>query len=201
MATKLDAVNTIISNIGQAPVAALDTGNPLAATAQLVLEEVTKTVQAEGWAFNRENDYPIHLDNNNELVIPTDVMQIDLPALTDGEIVRRSGKLYDKTQHSFDLSRYADKDMKVSCDIIWEFDFEDIPPAVQHYITIRAANVFAGRSVGSAEAVRFGQQEEVMARSAALEYETQQGDYNMFGDVRGLNVYNSYRPRHSLYRY
>ena len=201
MATKLDAVNTIISNIGQAPVAALDTGNPLAATAQLVLEEVTKTVQAEGWAFNRENEYPIHLDTNDELVIPTDVMQIDLPALSDGSLVRRSGKLYDKTNHSYDLSDYADFNGIVKCDIIWEFDFEDIPAAVQHYITIRAANVFAGRSVGSTEAVRFGQQEETLARAAAIEYETQQGDFNMFGDVRGLNVYNSYRPRHSLYRY
>ena len=79
--------------------------------------------------------------------------------------------------------------------------FEDIPEAIKNYVIIRAANVFAGRAVGSAEAVKFGQQEETLARAGALEYETQQGDYNIFGNSQGLNTYNSYRPRSTVYRY
>ena len=74
--------------------------------------------------------------------------------------------------------------MVLTVDVTWVFDFEDIPEAIKNYITIRAANVFAGRAVGSAEAVKFGQQEEVLARAGALEYETQQGDYNIFGNTR-----------------
>ena len=40
-----------------------------------------------------------------------------------------------------------------------------MPEAFREYATIRAANVFAGRSVGSQEAVAFGQREEVLARA------------------------------------
>ena len=73
----------------------------------------------------------------------------------------------------------------------------------KNYITIRAANVFAGRSVGSQEAVAFGQREETIARATLLEYETQQGDYTIFADVNGGNTYQrgAYRPLSTVFRY
>ena len=81
------------------------------------------------------------------------------------------------------------------------FDYEDLPEPFKNYTTIRAANVFAGRSVGSAEAVRFGEREELLARSTALEYDTQQGDYTIFADRDHNMTYNSYRPLDTLQRY
>ena len=65
---------------------------------------------------------------------------------------------------------------------------------------MRAANLFAGRSVGSAEAVRFGEREEAQARAAMMEYETSQGDYNMLGSNTNQN-YPTYRPINALIRY
>lgn len=198
--TKLDAVNIILSNIGQSPVVNLTSGNPIVEMAELTLDEISRTTQAEGWIFNTECGYPIKLNNDNELVYPTNVIQCDLPAGTGCSTVKREGKLYNRTEHTYDFTKYA-KNGVVDVDVVWVFDYEDIPEAIKNYIVIRAANVFAGRAVGSTEAVKFGQQEETLARAGALEYETQQGDYNIFGDSCGLNTYNSYRPRSTVYRY
>ena len=86
----------------------------------------------------------------------------------------------------------------------WLFDFEELPEAFKNYITIRAANVFAGRSVGSQEAVTFGQQEETVARATLIEYDTQQGDYTIFRDRtrwRPLPATSHARPFQIVYRY
>ena len=192
---KLDSVNIILSNIGQAPVTALDSGNPLVETAELVLNEINRTVQAEGWVFNTEYCYPLSPDVNEEIFISDNILSIDSKPYASNNLVQRQGKLYDRTNHTFKFNSQIDTD------IVWLEDFTDLPEAFISYITIRAANVFAGRTVGSSEAVRFGQQEEVQARAGALEYDTQQGDYSMFSDINNVNTYKSYRPVHALYRF
>ena len=198
--TKLDAVNIILSNIGQSPVVNLTSGNPIVEMAELTLDEISRTVQGEGWVFNTEYSYPLTLDQNKEVIIPDDALQIDLPVGSGLSVQRRNGKLYNRTDHTFSFENQASQG-KLAVDVVWLFDFIDLPEAVKNYITIRAANVFAGRAVGSQEAVKFGQQEEVLARAGALEYETQQGNYNIFGDSQAVCTYNSYRPRSTVYRY
>ena len=193
--TKLDAVNIILSNIGQAPVVNLESGNPMVEMAELVLDEISRTVQGEGWVFNTEYSYPFTPNPDNEIELPENVLSFDLPVGADKFVQVRQGKLYDRTNHTY---LFTDP---VELDVTWLFDYEDLPEAFKNYVNVRAANVYAGRSVGSAEAVRFGQQEEIMARSGAIEYDTQQGDYNIFGDSQGLNRYRSYRPNTTVYRY
>ena len=75
-----------------------------------------------------------------------------------------------------------------------------MPEAFKQYISMRAANLFAGRSVGSAEAVKFGEREEAQARAAAIQYDTSQGDYNMLGTADNRN-YRTYRPSFASIRY
>nr|AKH48839.1 hypothetical protein S18_1049_0001 [uncultured marine virus] len=193
--TKLDAVNIILSNIGQAPVVKLDSGNPMVETAELVLEEISRTVQAEGWVFNTEFDYPFVPNTSNEIDIADNILSADLPVLSRYFSQIRGGKLYNRTEHTYEWTT------EQKLDVVWLFDFDDLPEAFKNYVTIRAANVFAGRSVGSQEAVRFGQTEELQARAGALEYETQQGDYNIFGNTQGLNTYSSYRPSNTVFRF
>lgn len=195
-ATRLEAVNTIISNIGQAPVTTLESGNPLVETAELILEEVNRSVQAEGWVFNSEQNYPFTPDPITKFItIPSNVLSLDTKPHAQESVVIRSGKLYNRYDHTYQF------DGEQELDVVWLIDFEDLPEAFKNYITIRAANVFAGRSVGSVEAVRFGEREEILARSAALEYDTQQGDYSIFMDRDNRNLYQGYRPVYSAYRY
>ncbi len=198
MATKLNklaAVNILLSNIGQAPVTAIDNANPMVAMAANLIDEVTNNLQAEGWTFNTERAYPFMPDTDGCVYIPDNVLQIDAGYNSTNDTVQRNGKLYNKRSHSYEFEGVQE------FDVVWLVEFDDMPPAFQNYVSMRAANLFAGRSVGSAEAVRFGEREEMMSRAAMLEYETQQGDYNMLGTADNMNTPITYRPNSVLSRY
>ena len=196
-ASRLSAVNTIISNVGQAPVTGLETGNPLVEMAEQILDEITRAVLAEGWEHNTERCYPFTPDASGQISIPFNILAIDAEPGNGQQTVIRDGKLYDRIAHSYTFSG------KQNLDVTWLFDFEELPEAFKNYITIRAANVFAGRSVGSKEAVSFGQREETVARATLLEYDTQQGNYTIFADHKGGDTYQrlASRPFNIVHRY
>ena len=191
---KLSAVNIVLSNIGQAPVTLIDNDNPMVVMAANIIDEVTNNLQAEGWSFNTERNYPFTPDSTGNIQIPENVLQIDSGYYSDLDVVQRQGKLYDKRTHSYKFEG------KQELNVIWLIDFDDMPDAFKNYVAMRAANLYAGRAVGSAEAAKFGEREEFAARAAMLEYETQQGDYNMLGTADNLNV-STYRPNFVLPRF
>ena len=194
--TELQAVNEILASVGQAPVTTLDQTNPDVAIAYDTLTQVSREVQAEGWTFNKEFDYPFTPNTNNEIIIPNNVLQIDLTAdYRDRDAVRRSGKLYDRTAHSYEW-----EDDKVRCDVVWYFDWTDLPVPIKDYIVARAASITSTRIVGDTSQYQMLQQKEAYMRAMALEYECNQGDYTFFGHPRGANYYNSYEPYKALYR-
>ena len=173
--------------------------NPDVAIALNTLREVSREVQAEGWAFNKEYDFPLTPDSNNEVLIPNNVLQMDLnrnyPVNLNRDSVNRGGKLYDRTAHS-----YTWDDETVYVDITWYFDWENIPTPVQAFIVARAASIVSSRIIGDGNQYQMLQQKEAFARSMALEYECNQGDYTFFGHPQGENYYRSYQPYHTLYR-
>lgn len=194
--SKLQAVNVILSNIGQAPTTTLDTTNPQVSLAELILDQVSSDVQSEGWVFNTERDYPFTPDmDTQEIAVPENVIQIDQPWGTDYDVVIRGGKLYDRNEHSFkwDKAQYLT--------VTWLFDFQELPEAAKQYITSRAANLYAMRATGSAEVAKYSEREEANARAALLEYECNQGDYSVFSDGSGVNPLRTFRPVSALWRY
>ena len=199
---ELPAINQILSSCGQAPVTTLDTTNPDVAIAYDTLLQVSKEIQAEGWTFNKEYHYKIARNASNEIEIPANMLQIKLTensANTEFDCVRRSGKLYDRQHHTYDLSEIAGAE--VECDIVWEFDWVDLPEPIQNYIVSRTATFVSQRIVGDATQYQMLQQQEALARSTALEYETQQGQYTFFGHPQGQqNYYQSYQPFQALQR-
>ena len=173
--------------------------NPDVAIALNTLREVSREVQAEGWTFNKEYDYPITPNNNNEILIPNNVLQMDLNSSRtvnmNRDSVNRGGKLYDRTAHS-----YTWEDETVYVDIVWELDWGSIPEPVQAFITARAATIVSSRIIGDPNQYQMLQQKEAFTRAMALEYETSQGDYSFFGSPEGENYYQSYQPYHTLQR-
>ena len=193
--TKLNAVNIVLSNIGMAPVTTIDNDNPMVSMASNIIDEVSLSVQSEGWVFNTERDYPFTPDpTTKEIAIPNNVLALDTDYYQTEDVIIRAGKLYDKRAHSYKFDR--DQELNV----VWVFDFDDIPEAFKSYIAMRSANLFAGRAVGSTEQVKFGEREEALARAAMLQYETEQGDYNMLGTVDNRNT-RTYRPSFASIRY
>jgi hypothetical protein len=198
-AEELPAINQILTSCGQAPVTTLDQTNPEVAIAYATLLQVSREVQSEGWTFNKEYHYEFNKDNNNEILIPNNVIQIKLSENAQNmtyDAVRRQGKLYDRQNH-----RYTWEYSPIECDVTWEFDWVDLPEPIQNYITARAATLVSGRIVGDDDQyTRLRAQEQEM-RVLANEYETQQGQFTMFGHPQGSqNYYQSYQPFHALQR-
>ena len=196
---ELPAINQILSSCGQAPVTTLDQTNPDVAIAYDTFLQVSREVQAEGWTFNKEYHFDFVPDTNKEIAIPNNILQLKLTENSTNQskdAVRRSGKLYDRQHHTFEWD-----DDSVECDIVWEFDWVDLPQPVQDYITARAATFVSQRIIGDQTQYQMLQQQEAYARAIALEYETQPGQFTFFGHPQGqVNYYNSYQPFQVLTR-
>ena len=197
-ATELPAINQILMACGQAPVTTLDETNPDVAIAYQTLLEVSREVQSEGWSFNKEGHYEMTPDTNDEIVIPNNILQIDLThnaSIGDKNAVRKGGKLYDKQNHT---DKWTDG--AVECDIVWLFDWVDLPRPIQDYITARASTITSSRIVGDTTQYQMLQQKEAYMRAMAIEYECNQGDYSYLGKPDNSEPYVSYEPYKALMR-
>ena len=197
-AQELPAVNQILAACGQAPVNSLDQTNPDVAIAYDALIETSREVQSEGWSFNKEAHYEFTPNTDNEIEIPNNILQIDLShnsANGGKKAIRRSGKLYDKEDHTYEWKNGA-----VDCDVVWLFDWIDLPRPIQDFIICRAATKTSSRIVGDLNQYKILQQNEAYTRAMAMEYETQQGDYSFFGQPVGSDPYVSYEPYKALMR-
>lgn len=199
MTTQLQAINQMLTGIGQAPVVSLDIANPEIATALSILDSVNREIQGEGWHFNTEVNYPFTPDANGEIVIPSNVLQLSDNKTSNSQqyqTVLRNGKLYDKVFHTY---TFPGSD-PVLCDVVWLFDFEDLPQVFQDYITQRATRVFAGSVVGSKEMVQYNQMDESLLRANCVAYDTDTSAVNIFGVETGQNFYISYTPFRTIAR-
>jgi len=199
MTTKLQAINQMLSGIGQAPVVSLDIANPEIALAETVLDSVNREVQGEGWHFNTEVNYPFTADVNGEVLVPQNVLQLSdnkISNVQKYQTVLMDGKLYDKVNHTFNFTAGS----TVKCDVVWFFNFEDLPQVFKDYITQRSARVFAGRALGSQEMVTFNVQDEVLLRANCIAYDTDTSEANIFGQENGQNFYISYTPYRAIAR-
>ncbi len=199
-ATKeLPAINQILSSCGQAPVTTLDTTNPDVAIAYDTLLQVSREVQAEGWSFNKEYHVEFTPDTDDYIIIPNNIIQIKLTENSNNmeyDAIRRNGKLYDRAHHTDKWTEDI-----IECDVVYEFDWVDLPQPIQDFITARTAALVSQRIVGDATQYQMLQQQESYARALALEYETQQGQYTFFGHPQGqTNYYQSYQPFQALKR-
>ena len=189
----------MLVGIGQAPVVSLDIANPEIATALSIIESVNREVQGEGWNFNTEINYPFTPDIDGTITVPEGILQISDNKNSNVQAyqtVLRAGKLYDKIAHSF-IFPTADP---LLCDVVWLFDFADLPQVFQDYIAQRAARVFAGSVVGSKEMFQFNAQDETILRSNCLAYDTNTSAVNIFGVESGQNYYVSYTPFRTIAR-
>ena len=198
VSTELDAVNQILSSVGQAPVTTLDLQNPEVSIVLNTLREVNKQVQAEGWIFNTERGVEFSPDTTTSYIeYPFDILQMDVnneKHKNKYDVVRRNGRLYDRLNHTDKFTE------NLFLDIVKYFDFTDVPPAIQAYITARAARMCSTKMIGDRELNVLLQEQELQTRAAAIEYDCNQGDYSMFGFRDGENYYNSYQPFQALMR-
>ena len=135
--TKLEAVNTMLSAIGEAPVTALNLGLVEADIAETILESVSKEVQSQGYSFNRQLSVVFNPDSNNNIILPADILRADSTQKTGNlDLVQRGLKMFDRVNNTYTITG------TVYLDIVTQLDFLDLPEVVKRYITIRACLLY-----------------------------------------------------------
>lgn len=196
---ELDALNKVLSSVGQAPLTTVDQTNPDAAIAWATLQDCNREVQAEGWSFNRQRQYPLTASSTGILTIPSEFLFVDLSDVTANrgiDVTVRQGKLYNLVDHTFTWT--ANETYLV--DIIEQLDFADLPIPAREFIIARSAVQASYKLIGDQALYQMLQQKEAFCRVNLMTYETEQGNHSMFGWNLGENLYQAYRPFHVLTR-
>jgi len=177
LTSKLNAVNTMLGYITEAPVNSIaDTAAlpPSAAIAKGILDEVSREVQQDGWHFNTAQNYTLEANNNNEFVLPDNTLQVDSVDKTY-DVVQRGTKLFDRENYT---SEFTVDELEV--DITFLLDFEELPEQARRYITLKASRVFANRLIGSREIESLIYRDEIMAKASMQEAEGNNSDRTIF---------------------
>ncbi len=180
---KLDAVNTMLSAIGEAPVSSLSSGLIEAEVAETILNTVDREVQSKGWNFNTELNKSFAVDLNGEILLPADILQADATyKYNSKDLVQRGSKMYDKKNHTFNIGATAE------LDVVVQLLFDDLPEVAKRYIVLRATRVFQDRVVGSGTLHDFQLRDETMALMELKEFDTVTEDHNIFDNYDVFRV-------------
>ncbi len=109
--SELEAVNTILSTIGESPLNTLSGSLPVDGTiAKNVLSEVSREVQSQGWHFNTHYKVTLSRDTDNKIPLATNIVRVELDprqySKTSYDIVQRNNFLYNlaKNEDTFDVN-------------------------------------------------------------------------------------------------
>lgn len=177
--TKLQAVNTMLSTVGEPPVNSLSAQRADSLIAQNLLDEITREVLSYGWQFNTDENVLMTPEESTGFIYISDsIVRVDMdPAYTNYDVVMRGNRLYNRKTNSYQFTEQI-RVIQVSL-----MDFDDMPEAAKRYVAIRAARVFQDRMVGAQSLHAFTQQDEIMALAKMTEYENETGDYTIFDNI------------------
>tara|TARA_X000001382_G_scaffold87751_1_gene62678 strand:- start:110 stop:724 length:615 start_codon:yes stop_codon:yes gene_type:complete len=179
--TELEAVNTILSTIGEAPLSTLTGSLPVDGTmAKSVLNEINREVQSMGWHFNTQPKVTLSKDAGNSTIpLATNILRVELNpyihSKTDYDIVQRNNILFNLVTNTSTFTEDL-KDVKV----VYLLDFADIPEQAKRYITIRSARVFHDRTLGANTLHKFSVEDEEKSLVILRQAEASTGDYSVF---------------------
>jgi len=178
--SELEAINTILSTIGEAPLNTLIGSLPVDGTiAKNVLSEVSREVQSQGWHFNTHYKVTLSRDTNNKIPLATNIVRVEIDprkySKISYDIVQRNNFLYNlaKNEETFD----TDFDEVTA---VYLLPFDEIPEQAKRYITIRSARIFHDRTLGANTIHKFSQEDEAKALSILKQAESHTGDYSIF---------------------
>jgi len=177
--TELEAVNTILSTIGEAPLSTLTGSLPVdGTTAKNILNEISREVQSAGWHFNTQYKVDLTRDTDNKVPIGTDIVRVQLNDKYDKssyDVVQRGNYLFNLAKNS----NIFDQDFTENT-LIYLLQFEDLPEQARRYITIRSARVFHDRTLGANTLHKFSSEDEARSLSVMKQAEMQTGDNTIF---------------------
>ena len=190
--SKLEAVNTMLTSIGESPVNTITSSTTTdVSIAVQILDNVSREIQSIGWHFNTDTNYKLSKNTSNEVVLPANCLRVDNSNQdADLDLVERNRKLWDRENHTYTITQ----DVRVN--ITWLLEFTEIPETARRYITIRAARIFQDRMLASETLHKFHQIDEIQALSALKEHEGDTRDHSIFDNYSTYRVIDrgNYQP-------
>jgi hypothetical protein len=190
--TELQAVNMMLTTIGEQPIGNLNdkAGLQDASIAQDILHNTSRQVQSRGWIFNTDLQKVMSPDNSigdgsGKIKVDKNVLRIDTTSKVRSnktDVTERAGYLYDREKNT---NLFSDS---VTVDYVTFLPFDSLPESARRYIAVKSARIFHDRVVGSGELHNFFQQDELQAWGDLLEYQSETGDFNIFDDYDTFRV-------------
>ena len=154
--TELDAVNLMLSTVGESPIVSLEDGSSVdASQAKLMLNNVSRQVQQRGWWFNTEENYRLIPDAvRGNVTVPPNTLKVipnDVPA------VLRGFRLYNTEKHTYVF------DQPVLVEMVILLPFEELPEPARNLVAQRAGRMFQERMFGSDTLSAFTKTDESIA--------------------------------------
>ena len=179
--TELEAVNSILASIGEAPVNSLTGTLPIDATqAKNTLKEVSREIQAAGWHFNSFYDYTLSQDVDNKIPLADNIMRVDLNinkySPSSYDVIKRGSFLFNKKDNTFVFDKALD------AKVVLFLPFTELPENARRYITIRAARIFQDRLLGANTLHGFQLVDEQNALAILKQEEADTADHNVFNN-------------------
>lgn len=131
MLSELDVVNEMLSTLGEAPLNELDDEHPLVPAARRIIRIASYRIQAEAWWFNQETVTLVHDPNTGEVLVPSDAIRVD-PSDRSWNLIQRGRRLYDPQNATYKINE------PVPAVLVRNIPFDDLPPSVQHVVSLTA---------------------------------------------------------------
>lgn len=175
--TELEAVNDMLSLIGESPVASLSEASGVA-DAQIALQLLrreSRAVQQSGWDWNTETEYRLAPNNDGEIILPPNTIKVDASD-PQHDYIFRDGKLWDRTNKTFKINK------AVYLDIVFVLPFNELPNTARRYISLLAGRKFENRMQGDSESNQINERDVMEARADLIDEECENADLNVVKD-------------------
>ena len=189
--TELQAVNLLLSAIGEAAVSSLETATTVEVTqAKKLLSNVNRAAQQKGWHFNTEWDVVLTRDTDDRIPLSESILSVYQP----GQLMTirgRSGSMfaYDLDNNTFTWTKNLNNAVTITL-----LDFIDTPNTFRQYVTTRAARIFQEEIVGQVSAETVNRQEEAEAYADLLDDDAERAGLNVaYGTLDMLNTTQIHR--------
>ncbi|WP_370640581.1 hypothetical protein [Xanthobacter sp. NFH-44] len=171
--TELEAVNALLSAIGESPVETLLTVLPAdAGTALASIRRFSRQLQKSGWSFNSEENFPLSPNTDGEIILPLNTLKVD-PSDPSCPYVQRGGRLYDPVGHTYNIGQ------PVKVDIVFGLDFYELPETARNFIVIAAGRRFEDQFLGADNLHNYSVKDEQAAWAEFVSDEAENEDLNV----------------------
>ena len=189
--TELEAVNILLSAIGEAAVSSLETATTVEVTqAKKLLSNVNRAAQQKGWHFNTEWDVVLTRDSDNRIPLSESILSVYQP----GQLMTIRGRSGDMYAYDLDNNTFTWTKNLNNAVTITLLDFVYTPNTFRQYVTTRAARIFQEEIIGQVSAETVNRQEEAEAYADLLDDDAERSGLNVaYGTLDMLNTTQLHR--------